>query len=152
MNYLKAATDGTVEMLSMMMGIDADSVTITMDKSLDNPFISGIISFFHNEHKGIIGIRFRKDGACILVSQMLGMEKDEVDEETLQDGIGEIANIVSGQVKNLLQSPQSSFVISLPSIIIGINHQISSFKKTVSSSSVLSSSDWEFEVFIQLSE
>ncbi|MBN2723917.1 MAG: chemotaxis protein CheX [Deltaproteobacteria bacterium] len=145
--YMDAAVTGTREMLSMMMGID-DSLNI-VDSSTDSVFVSGIITFRHGEINGQVSLQFPEDTGKHLVSLMLGIQTDEVDEESLGDGVGEMVNIVAGQLKTWFQLDGKDFTISLPSIIYGMDHQINVFKRNTVLSRVIDFDDRKFMIVLQ---
>jgi chemotaxis protein CheX len=83
-----------------------------------------------NEVLSIIGIRGEwkgsfmlvcdPDSACRLVSTMLGAEIPELNNEVL-DGIGELANIVMGNLKDVLEEGNKDVAITPPTVIHGDN-------------------------------
>jgi flagellar motor switch protein FliN/FliY len=65
------------------------------------------------------------DFAVIVTAAMLGMEVDEVDnEEELKDVLGELANIISGNLKSDFLDADLACVISTPSITRGSDFKI----------------------------
>jgi chemotaxis protein CheX len=58
--------------------------------------------------------------ACLLSSQLLCAQFSQVDEEVL-DAVGEIANMIVGGFKNLLESHVGRMQMSIPSVIFGKN-------------------------------
>ena len=83
-----------------------------------------------NEVLSIIGIRGEWKGsfmlvcdpasACKLVSTMLGTEIPELNNEVL-DGIGELANIVMGNLKDALEQGSGDLAITPPTVVHGDN-------------------------------
>jgi chemotaxis protein CheX len=80
-----------------------------------------------NEVLSIIGIRGEwkgsfmlvcdPDSACRLVSTMLGTEISELNNEVL-DGIGELANIMMGNLKDVLEEGNKDVAITPPTATI----------------------------------
>ncbi len=108
--------DCTKEMLSTMVGASCEMSNPALPPIDDT--ISGTVSFF-GENNGQITLSFPIDTARKVVSEMLGMEETELDEETLRDGVGEMANIVAGNVKAALSHTRFKLMLSLPQIRLG---------------------------------
>ncbi len=67
------------------------------------------------DHPGIVQIAVTQSGAERIARNMLGLTADTpVDDDDLTDAIGELANIVGGNVKSMLPS---SSRLSLPRVI-----------------------------------
>ena len=83
-----------------------------------------------NEVLSIIGIRGQwkgsfmlvcdPDSACKLVSTMLGSDIPDLNNEVL-DGIGELANIVMGNLKDALEEGGKDVAMTPPTVIHGDN-------------------------------
>ncbi|MBU1221452.1 chemotaxis protein CheX [Myxococcota bacterium] len=116
---------GTIDMLSMMMGMEGSISETALPP--EEIYVSGIVSFRSSTVSGLVSLRFARDTAVALVSMMLGMEADEVDDETMFDGVGEMTNIVCGQLKVDFSRELESLDISIPSIIHGKGHRINVF-------------------------
>jgi chemotaxis protein CheX len=84
--------------------------------------VSGIIGL-SGEAQGAIALSFTEAVALKVVSGMVGTEIKGVGVE-LTDGIGELANIIAGFAKK--DFTDFSLSISLPNVIVGRNHRISS--------------------------
>lgn len=113
--YSTPFIDSTKEMLSTMVGVLCDE---RESFSMSGDLISGTI-FFHGESNGQISLVFPLETARTIVSSMLGMDEGEMDEDTLRDGVGEMANIVAGNVKAALSATPYKFLMSLPKIQAG---------------------------------
>lgn len=114
--YSAPFIDSTREMLSTMVGISCevcDEAFVSPDDAL-----SGTI-FFHGESRGQVTLSFPLSTAMKIVSEMLGMAEGEMDEDTLRDGVGEMANIVAGNVKAVLSGTPYKFLLSLPDVQSG---------------------------------
>jgi chemotaxis protein CheX len=89
--------------------------------------ISGIIGLSGGA-KGTVSLSFPRVTALKTVSEFIG-EKQLALDETVKDAVGELANIVAGAAKRDLT--QYKISISLPSVIIGENHQVQGGKEVV---------------------
>ena len=68
--------------------------------------------------KGAIILILTDDSACSIVSKMLGTEVKEMSQDVC-DGVGEVANMLSGSFKTKLAPSGQSFNISLPTVVKG---------------------------------
>ncbi len=59
--------------------------------------------------------------ACRLASAMLGMEYTAVDEDVL-DAVAEIANMIIGNVKTILEDELGPLGLSIPTVVFGRNY------------------------------
>jgi chemotaxis protein CheX len=83
--------------------------------------ISAIIGLT-GEARGAVVISMKKELAVKLTGLLTGLEHKDLDEEVV-DAIGEIVNIIAGNVKRELEEA-FRLVISLPSIVEGRGHTI----------------------------
>ncbi len=122
--YTDVVKKATLELFSTMMGIDLSDGGIVENR---NDMESVIIITGHiglaGDYKGNISIHFTKGMALKSISAMLGMEFDELTDDT-KDAIGEIANIVTGGVKTELSKSNINFDLSLPTVISGENYSM----------------------------
>lgn len=89
--------------------------------------ISGIIGLSGGA-KGTVSLSFPRVTALKAVSEFIG-EKQLALDDTVKDAVGELANIVAGAAKKDLS--QFKISISLPSVIIGENHQVQGGKEVI---------------------
>ncbi|MBN2444668.1 MAG: chemotaxis protein CheX [Spirochaetales bacterium] len=73
------------------------------------------------ETRGAIVISFRKILATYLTSLLVYREVKEIDDDVV-DTLGEMVNIIAGNAKKGLE--EFMLVISLPTIVTGVNHEI----------------------------
>lgn len=73
------------------------------------------------ETKGVIAISFPKELAVELTKILVGYDVEDIDDDVI-DSTGEVVNIIAGNAKQGLE--QYRLVISLPSIVKGVNHKI----------------------------
>ncbi len=83
--------------------------------------VSGVIGF-SGDASGAVVLVFSMDTATKLASQFAGTTMDS-DHPDFSDAIGELANMVAGGAKPEFEGLDIS--ISLPSVIIGKNHELS---------------------------
>jgi len=76
-------------------------------------------------HKGVLAVHFPKPVALAVTGSFLGMEVEEINED-VQDAIGEIANMLGGNLKTILSDRGKDIHLSLPSTIYGDEYAFSS--------------------------
>jgi chemotaxis protein CheX len=94
-------------------------VTNTADFSAwDQQIVVGSVGFI-GEANGMVYIHLTVDLAQKLAGQMLRLPPAELDEEMVDDVIGELSNVVVGAVKSQLCDGGSPCTLTIPSIIRG---------------------------------
>lgn len=88
--------------------------------------ISGIIGLT-GEAVGSIAFSLPKQTALKIVSRFIGEEVLGLSADT-RDAIGELTNIIAGRVKKIFYEQKIHIKISIPNVIVGKEHTISSTK------------------------
>ncbi len=106
--------------------------TASTEANLGKPFlkreskalgdITGVISL-SGEFNATIALSFTKDGILSIVSKMFGEELSELNDE-IKDAVGEISNMVSGQVTNNISTLGDSLKAVLSTVILEQDHSI----------------------------
>jgi chemotaxis protein CheX len=92
--------------------------------------ISAVIGITGAKGEGMVSLSFTLNNASLIVSRLLGISPEQISADDRSDGIGELANMISGNAKSTLaEQTQSPYKLSLPSIILGSGHQICSRPK-----------------------
>lgn len=118
--FIKAAVD----VLSMMAMVTPKPGKPYVKK--DNAAmgdVSGIVGIT-GDMNGTISITFTKSCAVTIVKNMLGDDIQDIVQD-VQDAVGEIVNMISGQARAGLVEQGLNFSGSTPSVIMGDNHTIS---------------------------
>jgi len=76
-------------------------------------------------HKGVLAVHFPYQVAMAVTSNFLGMEVGEINDD-VQDAIGEIANMLGGNLKTILSDRGKDIQLSLPSTIYGDEYSLAS--------------------------
>jgi chemotaxis protein CheX len=107
--------DALTEFMETMVGLEC---TIVPMSEVDqwNAEISGVVAVSGNPN-GKVAVSFPRDLGRSVVARVMGKDINEVDEEALCDGIGEIANIIAGNAKGRLSQLGFDLTISLPSTL-----------------------------------
>ncbi len=122
--YIQPFINATKKVFKEFVGVDiapGQPFLFRHDENRYNYDISGIIGIAGHT-MGIVVISFPKLVALDMTSKVTG-EKVTIFDDTVIDLVGEIVNIIAGNAKQGLE--QYKLVISLPSIVKGVNHQIS---------------------------
>lgn len=73
---------------------------------------------------GTISVSFTEKSILAIVSKMFGETMDELTED-IEDAVGEISNMISGQARAKLEELGMSLKAAIPTVIMGKNHSIS---------------------------
>ena len=79
--------------------------------------VTGVIGLA-GTHKGVLAIHFPKSVAMAITGSFLGMDVEEMNED-VEDAVGELANMLGGNVKAILSDNGRDINLSLPSVISG---------------------------------
>lgn len=122
--YINPFIDAVMNCMETMVGITPDRKPpyVKTDKANQGD-ISGIIGFAAVNVSGSIALSFPKESALKIHNTLMGENVFEITTE-VRDGIGELTNIVAGGAKSKLSEMGISFNISLPTIIVGREHEI----------------------------
>ncbi|MDJ0623905.1 MAG: chemotaxis protein CheX [Desulfocapsaceae bacterium] len=94
--------------------------------------ITGVIGLTGN-YKGVLAVHLPHQVAFAITGNFLGVEVSEMNED-VEDAIGEIANMIGGNVKSMLSEKGRDIDLSLPSTVSGKEygfHSIKGAEKTV---------------------
>jgi chemotaxis protein CheX len=76
-------------------------------------------------HKGVLAVHFPDQVAKEVTGSFLGMEINEINAD-VQDAIGEVANMLGGNLKTILSDRGKDIQLSLPSTISGEQYSFTS--------------------------
>ncbi len=107
--------EGTLEMMGSMLGLDCQVIDVeaTLDPA---PTLFGTIKL-NGQANGRITVSLQEADGRQLVGAMMGMEGDEVDEELMLDGLGEMANVIAGFARSVLATSHLEVEIGLPEVL-----------------------------------
>ncbi len=121
----KYVIDATREVFSTMVMMDpTDDYPIKEPLNRFRCSITGMVGFA-GTYSGVVSIHCPVALALKITSSMLGMECEEVNED-LNDAIGEIANMLGGNVKQVLSKGGLDVKLSIPTVISGEDYTINS--------------------------
>lgn len=132
---------------SMIMMEIAETDDSGATGSLKNS-ISGIIGLA-GTHKGVLAIHLPNTVAMAITSSFLGMEVDEVGED-VEDAVGEVANMLGGNLKTILSERGRDIELSLPSTISGKDYEFQPTKDAEILKIYLACEAGKFSIELQL--
>lgn len=121
--FVNPFIQSTCNVFKTMVFMEAERGRPFLKEKTARADISGTIGLA-GKTNGVVAVTFEKEVACKITSSMLGEEHTEMN-ETVQDTIGEIANMVAGGAKSIMAGKGMSFKIAVPSVIVGQDHWIS---------------------------
>jgi chemotaxis protein CheX len=111
---IEAAKEIFSTMVMMEISVSGDTLT----KSLPlTESISGVIGLA-GTYKGVLAVHIPYKVAMAITGSFLGMDIDEINED-VEDAVGELANMLGGNVKSILSENGRDIDLSLPSTISG---------------------------------
>ena len=118
--WMNAAVASAEELATVALGFDGSNVVGPRD-TLPKDLTSALIALVSDTSSVQLGVASTKEGCQQLARALLCMEPDEDDlpEDDVSDAVGEVINIVGGQVKRLIGGPDSTMKLGLPLIVHG---------------------------------
>jgi chemotaxis protein CheX len=114
-----AISHAVLEVFSTMLGMDVTPGEATISRS-EPEFHANVVALLGltGEWSGSGQISADPLFACRIASQMLMAEYESINEDVL-DAVAEIANMVVGNIKNLLEEKLGPMGLSTPTIVFG---------------------------------
>lgn len=125
--FINPFLESTLNCLKMYADITAVKKNPSLKETLPEIYdISGIISLV-GQLEGSAVVSFPKKLALYIVSSMWEEDITELNAD-VEDGIGEVANIIVGEARSKLKDAGYDVTISVPSVVVGKGHKISRSK------------------------
>ncbi len=118
--------ESTKEIFSSMVMMEISVKEIMTDHGPLNDTITGMIGLA-GTHKGVLAVHIPYGVAMAITSSFLMMDVTEINED-VHDAVGEIANMLGGNVKTILSDNGRDIDLSLPTTIAGSEYSFSSDK------------------------
>jgi chemotaxis protein CheX len=125
-HFIKATTAILSTMASIAAAPGKPFVKKTQEATGDISAIIGVTG----PKSGTISVSFSTDSATALVVGMLGEDVEDLDQD-MQDAVGEVANMISGQARASLAEAGLVLQGSTPSVVVGKGHHIHHMTKAV---------------------
>jgi chemotaxis protein CheX len=121
--YIQVFIDVTASVFKEFLQLDVKTERIFFMKKddLHDWDISGIIGIT-GEASGAVAISMKTETALKITGLLTGEAHTDID-DAVKDAIGELVNIIAGNVKKYLEE-MFKLVISLPSIVSGKDHKV----------------------------
>jgi len=119
--------EATMDIFSSMVMMDITVKEIMTDHGQLQDSITGMIGLA-GTHKGVLAVHFPYTVAMAITSSFLMMDVEEINED-VHDAVGEIANMLGGNVKTILSEKGRDINLSLPSTIAGSQYSFQSDKQ-----------------------
>lgn len=115
--------DATLNVLETMASTKAEAGKPHLKKDgVARGDVSGVVGLT-GEAKGTVSVSFTEKSILAIVSKMFKEEMKELNEE-IEDAVGEITNMISGQARKRLEELGITLQGAIPSVIMGKNHTI----------------------------
>ncbi len=101
------------EVWSSMLGLDVEPLEVEIDSS--GPAVAGSVGV-SGATDCLISMEMQEAAARAVAAAMFGLEADGVSDDDVADAVGELTNMVGGNIKSLLPEPST---LSLPVVAHG---------------------------------
>lgn len=119
-------TNAIGSVFDMMLSMEAEFIDLDFQSPAGDSRIAGTVSFA-GKVMGNINIQVNEAFARVMTAAILDIELDEIGgEEEIYDVIGEVSNMIGGDLKSRLCDAGYFCELSIPSITSGHNYKIAS--------------------------
>ena len=124
-NFINPFLDATINVLRIQTSTEARPGPISRKSSRDRLLgdVSGVIGIVSPVFTGSVVISFPESTFLKVMSRMLGEEFQAMTKE-IEDGAGELTNIIFGQAKVALNQAGFGIETALPSVVTGKEHSV----------------------------
>ena len=121
--FSRATIEAFIKGIKDTLGTMASTEVVAGKPHIENQFemkgdVAAIVGLIAPPLKGNFIISFEKKGILQVYKNMVGEEYQELNDD-IKDAIGEIANMVYGSSKTLLNQTGHNFQMALPTVILG---------------------------------
>jgi chemotaxis protein CheX len=122
-NVINPFIDSTLHVLNTIASTEAKPGKPFLKKDqIARGDVTGVIGLT-GEASGTVSVSFTEKCILALVTKMFGEEMTTLNKE-IQDAVGEISNMISGQARQKLEDMGNSLKAAIPSVIMGKDHTI----------------------------
>lgn len=116
--------ESAFEAFSTMLGTEAKRGEVSLERDPTNPNELMAIVGISGDTRGTVGLSLPRETAMNIVSQMMEMDFETVD-ETVLDGVAELVNMIGGGAKAKIGESNGTVMdLGLPAVIRGKNVKI----------------------------
>lgn len=117
-------TKSVAEVFDSMLSMQVVALEVDANIAIQGDRVVGSVGF-GGAVAGMICIQVSEEFSQRMTAAMLGIELDEVNgSDDVNDAIGEIANMIAGNVKAYFSTPQAPCSLSVPSIVRGSKFEV----------------------------
>ena len=121
--YIQPFIDVCKSVFKDFIGLEPEAkVPYFMEKEIISEWDISAVIGFTGEARGAVVISMKQDMAIKITALLTGVEHKSLDDDVM-DAVGELVNIIAGNVKQGLEDA-FRLVISLPTIICGKEHSV----------------------------
>ncbi len=137
------------EIFSTMLMMEISEIDENETEALPHTdSISGVIGLA-GTHKGVLAVHLPHRVALAITSSFLGMDVEEMNSD-VEDAVGELANMLGGNVKSILSEKGRDINLSMPTTISGRHYDYQSNKDAERFSILFRCEPGQFSVELQL--
>jgi len=112
-------SNAVTDVFEAMLSMDVEFPDTSPNFPMDGLQIVGSVSFA-GKAMGSINLRLGEDFARLITAAMLDMEEDEIEgDEEIHDVVGELSNMIGGDLKSRLCDAGLTCKLSIPTITSG---------------------------------
>lgn len=112
----------TESVCSMFLGLSVGESGNGVDESLlDDQALTSCVLIAGEAWKGAVTVQLSGPLSRTVAAGMFGMGTEELGDEEIVDAVGEVANMIGGNVKGLAEG---STTLSLPAVAQGVQHKL----------------------------
>ncbi len=149
MDLEQITIDATQEVFETMIMLEATpqpALPVLVSYFTDS--VSGIVGF-GGQCSGMVAIHAGEDVAMAITQRFLGLAVDCVGED-VTDAFGELANMLAGSIKMVLDEGGSNIILSVPSYVFGADYHVECIADAEWVMIPFESDDGEFMVELQI--
>ncbi len=151
-NLIQSFQEGTVETLRIQCNCEIKSLPyyIREDQSEMSADVAGVIGMTSSQFVGAIAITFSKATYLEVMGKMFGEEFQAITQD-IEDGAGELLNIIFGHAKAKLNNNGHDIERAIPSVVQGETFEMQNLTPTPSIVMPFQTEKGTFEIEIGLS-
>jgi chemotaxis protein CheX len=85
--------------------------------------VTGIMALA-GEKKGAMLISLHEELARNIISSIIAVPASDLSEDDMNDGVGELVNMIAGGTKARLSDYEEDFLLSAPTVVLGAKHRV----------------------------
>jgi CheY-specific phosphatase CheX len=118
-DWMSAVVASAGELATVALGFDGASFVAKRDK-MPTDLTSAVIALVSDSASVQLGVASTEDGCKTLARALLCMDPgEELPPDDVADAVGEVANIIAGQVKRCIGDQASQVKLGLPLVVHG---------------------------------